>query len=453
MDIDNIKYVYLVGIGGIGMSGLARYFNHLGYAVYGYDKTETTLTRQLQDEGIFIVYDDIESVIPELFLDHLSETLVIYTPAIPKTSKIIARLREAGHILYKRSEVLGLLSKKKFTIAVAGTHGKTTTSTMVAHILTDSGFPCSAFLGGISTNYNTNALFSDSDVMVVEADEFDRSFLTLHPDIAIVTSMDADHLDIYGSHDQLKESFRLFIEQVRETGVKIVHEGVDLPVDWVYGLNSSLHVHASNIRIIDSDFYFDYHQGGERINDILLGIAGRHNVENAVAAIAAAKAYGVPNDLIKKSLATFKGIKRRFQYIIKNEQHVYIDDYAHHPTELEACFDAVNSIYPDKKMTVIFQPHLFSRTRDFIDDFSSVLSSDKIDRLILLPIYPAREEPIAGVDSEWLLNKVQLPDKLLMEPQEALKYIDQERPELIVTVGAGDIDRLVKPIEEILLNV
>jgi len=453
MNIDNIKYVYLIGIGGIGMSGLARYFNHLGYSVAGYDKTETALTRQLQEERIDISYEDNGSVIPDTFLDNLAETLVIYTPAIPKDSKIISAFQNKGHALHKRSEVLGFLSARKFTIAVAGTHGKTTTSTMIAHILTDSGFPCSAFLGGISTNYNTNALFSDSEVMVVEADEFDRSFLTLHPDIAIVTSMDADHLDIYGSHEQLKESFRLFMGQVKETGVRIVHEGLDLPVDWVYGMSSSAHVHASNVRIIDGDFYFDYHQGGEKIENILLGIAGGHNVENAVAAIAAAKAFGVPNKSIKKSLASFKGIKRRFQYIVKDENHIYIDDYAHHPKELEACFSAINSIYPDKKLTVIFQPHLFSRTRDFADDFASVLSSDKIGRLILLPIYPAREQPIEGVDSEWLLEKITLSDKLLMNPEEVLAYIERERPELIVTVGAGDIDRLVKLIEEILTNV
>src|SRR5690606_34889514 len=453
MNIDNIKYVYLIGIGGIGMSGLARYFNHLGYSVAGYDKTETALTRQLQEERIDISYEDNGSVIPDTFLDNLAETLVIYTPAIPKDSKIISAFQNKGHALHKRSEVLGFLSARKFTIAVAGTHGKTTTSTMIAHILTDSGFPCSAFLGGISTNYNTNALFSDSEVMVVEADEFDRSFLTLHPDIAIVTSMDADHLDIYGSHEQLKESFRLFMGQVKETGVRIVHEGLDLPVDWVYGMSSSAHVHASNVRIIDGDFYFDYHQGGEKIENILLGIAGGHNVENAVAAIAAAKAFGVPNKSIKKSLASFKGIKRRFQYIVKDENHIYIDDYAHHPKELEACFSAINSIYPDKKLTVIFQPHLFSRTRDFADDFASVLSSDKIGRLILLPIYPAREQPIEGVDSEWLLEKITLSDKLLMNPEEVLAYIERERPELIVTVGAGDIDRLVKLIKEILTNV
>ena len=237
MNIDNIKYVYLIGIGGIGMSGLARYFNHLGYRVEGYDKTETSLTRQLEEEGIRIVYKDDPSTVPSEVLNNLEETLVIYTPAIPKDSKIIRVFRDKGHGLHKRSEVLGLLSAQKYTIAIAGTHGKTTTSTMVAHILTDSGFPCSAFLGGIATNYNTNALFSDSEVMVVEADEFDRSFLTLHPDIAIVTSMDADHLDIYGSHDQLKDSFRLFIDQVKGTGVRIVHEGLDLPSDWVYGMN------------------------------------------------------------------------------------------------------------------------------------------------------------------------------------------------------------------------
>lgn len=452
MNIDRIKNVYLIGIGGIGMSGLARYFHHLGYLVNGYDKTETTLTSELVAEGISIVFEDSESLIPEIFIKDIDETLVIYTPAVPADSKIVWAFKNSGHILHKRSEVLGFLSSNKFTIAIAGTHGKTTTSTLVAHILKDSGFDCSAFLGGISINYNSNVLFSSSNIMVVEADEFDRSFLTLHPDVAIVTSTDADHLDIYGDHQHLIDSFKLFIGQVKDGGSRIIYEGLDLPATSFYSIDKGTDIYASNIRIIEGEFHFDYYHGEEIIKDIQLGIPGRHNVANAVAAIAAAKVCGVPDEAIKNALVCFKGIKRRFQYIVKNENGIYIDDYAHHPKELEACFEAVKSIYPDRKLTVLFQPHLFSRTRDFADDFAKVLSSDGIDKLILLPIYPARERPIEGVSSEWLLDKIDLSDKVLLTPEDALKYIKEERPELILTVGAGDIDRLVKPIKEILTN-
>src|SRR5690606_23463527 len=452
MNIDRIKNIYLIGIGGIGMSGLARYFHHLGYFVNGYDKTETTLTSELKTEGISIIFEDSENLVPATFIKNIEETLVIYTPAVPADSKIVQAFKNSGHVLHKRSEVLGFISSSKFTIAIAGTHGKTTTSTLVAHILQDSGFDCSAFLGGISINYDSNVLFSSSNIMVVEADEFDRSFLTLHPDIAVVTSMDADHLDIYGDHQHLIDSFRLFIGQVKDGGTRIVREGLDLPATWYYDIDEGADIYASNIRIIEGDFYFDYHNGEDAIKDIQLGIPGRHNVGNAVAAIAAAKVCGVPDEAIKHALARFKGIKRRFQYIVKNKREIYIDDYAHHPKELEACFEAVKSIYPDHKLTVLFQPHLFSRTRDFIDDFAKVLSSDGIGKLILLPIYPAREMPIDGVSSEWLLDKIELADKVLLSPDGALKYIKEERPELILTVGAGDIDRLVKPIKEILTN-
>jgi len=450
MNIDIIKNVYLIGIGGIGMSGLARYFHHLGYHVNGYDKTETVLTSELISEGIHIIFNDSKTLVPEVFLNDVQETLVIYTPAIPKDSDIVKAFTEAGHTLHKRAEVLGFLSANKFTIAVAGTHGKTTTSTMVAHILTDSGFSCSAFLGGISTNYNSNVLFSSSNLMVVEADEFDRSFLTLHPNVAIVTSMDADHLDIYGDHQHLIDSFRMFINQVDPKGTRIIRQGLDLPATVFYGMDRQADVYASNIQIRDTEFYFDYHQGAEVISDIRLGLPGRHNIENAVAAITAAKACGVPNEAIKTALGTFKGIKRRFQFVVKSRDHIYIDDYAHHPKELEACFEAVKSIYPDHKFTVLFQPHLFSRTRDFVEDFARVLSDQGIDKLILLPIYPARELPIEGVTSEWLLDKIESPNKELLAAGDALKYIEEKRPELVLTVGAGDIDRLINPIKDIL---
>lgn len=453
MNIENIKKIYLIGIGGIGMSGLARYFRHNGCKVSGYDKTQTSLTRELEAEGMDIIYQDSRSLLPSDFLRDVAETLVIYTPAVPKHADVVRAFEEGGHLLHKRSEVLGYLSASKFTVAVAGTHGKTTTSTMVAHILTESGRSCSAFLGGIALNYDSNVLFSDSNLMVVEADEFDRSFLTLHPNIAIVTSMDADHLDIYGDHQQLIDSFSMFIGQVKSSGVRIIRKGLNLPADYYYSADSISDVFADNIRLVDGEFYFDFHQGDEVIPDIHLGIPGKHNIENAVAAIAAARACGVENVAIRSALASFKGIKRRFQYIVKNERTVYIDDYAHHPIELEAIFQAVNQIYPGKKLTVIFQPHLFSRTRDFVEGFAKALSFEGIDQLILMPIYPAREEPIAGVDAEWLLGKVTRPNKVLLDEGQVLEYLREHRPELILTVGAGDIDRLIRPINEMLKNV
>lgn len=453
MNIENIKYIYLIGIGGIGMSGLARYFKHNGCRVSGYDKTQTALTRELESEGIDIIYEDSRSQLDGRLLANVSDTLIIYTPAVPRTAEIVRAFEESGHILHKRSEVLGYLSGSKFTVAVAGTHGKTTTSTMIAHILTESGRSCSAFLGGISLNYDSNVLFSDTNLMVVEADEFDRSFLTLHPNVAIVTSMDADHLDIYGDHQQLIDAFSMFIGQVKSDGVRIIRKGLNLPADYYYAADSMSDVFAENIRLQNGEFYFDFHQGEERIPDIHLGIPGKHNIENALAAIAAARACGVENVAIKSALASFKGIKRRFQYVVKSERAVYIDDYAHHPTELEAILQAVNQIYPERKLTVIFQPHLFSRTRDFVEGFARALSFEGIDQLIVMPIYPAREESIAGINSEWLLSKVSGPNKILLDESQTLDYMREHRPDLVLTVGAGDIDRLVGPIKEILTNV
>jgi UDP-N-acetylmuramate--alanine ligase len=453
MNIEHINNIYLIGIGGIGMSGLARYFKHIGCQVSGYDKTPTPLTRELEMEGMHIIYEDSPSQVPSAMLDMVADTLVIYTPAVPRNAALVRAFEENGHVLHKRSEVLGYLSASKFTVAVAGTHGKTTTSTMVAHILTASGRSCSAFLGGIALNYNSNVLFADTDLMVVEADEFDRSFLTLHPNVAIVTSMDADHLDIYGDHQHLIDSFSMFIGQVKSEGVRIIRKGLDLPADYHYAAGELTDVFADNIRVVNGDFYFDFHQGEELIADIQLGIPGLHNIENAVAAIAAARACGVENVAVKTALASFKGIKRRFQYVVRSEASVYIDDYAHHPTELEAIFQAVNHIYPERSLTVIFQPHLFSRTRDFVEGFARALSFEGIGQLIVMPIYPAREEPIEGVDSDWLLSRVVANNKLLLNEGQVIDYIKQHRPELILTVGAGDIDRLVLPIKELLTNV
>jgi len=449
MNIDQIKQVYLIGIGGIGMSGLARYFHASGCAVFGYDKTETELTAALVNEGIEIIYEDDVDLVPASFEYPSAESLVIFTPAIPKDLEIKQMLVDRGFELYKRSEVLGFLSANRFTIGVAGTHGKTTTSTMIAHILKDSGYDCSAFLGGISSNYGTNVLFGKNNVMVVEADEYDRSFLTLHPNIAIVTSADADHLDIYGDQSHLIESFELYLDRVVEGGTSIVKIGLPFAGDISYAREQSdADAYAMNIHVAQGDFYFDYVRGEECIKDIKLGIPGLHNVENAVAAITVALLLGIDRDKVVKALANFRGAKRRFEYIVKGEKHIYIDDYAHHPEELRAFLSSMRKLYPEKKLTVVFQPHLYSRTRDFVDGFAEVLAM--ADELLLMQIYPARELPIEGVDSQWLLEKINLENKRLLSPEEVLDVITDEAPELVVTVGAGDIDRLVKPIKTIL---
>jgi UDP-N-acetylmuramate--alanine ligase len=342
-----------------------------------------------------------------------------------------------------------MISASRFTIGVAGTHGKTTTSTMIAHILKDSGYDCSAFLGGISSNYNSNVLFGNNNTVVVEADEYDRSFLTLHPNIAIVTSADADHLDIYGDRDHLIDSFKLYLQRVVEDGTRIVKTRLPFAGDISYAnAANGAQAYAENIQVKDGSFHFDYKNGDIVISDIKLGIPGTHNVENAVAAITVALLLGIDQDKIVTALGNFKGIKRRFEYIVRNEEHVYIDDYAHHPEELRAFIGSMRQLYPNKKLTVVFQPHLFSRTRDFVDGFAEVLS--RVDELLLMEIYPARELPIEGVDSQWLLSKLSLDNKRVASPQEVLDIIATEKPELIVTVGAGEIDTLVKPIKAIL---
>ncbi|HEY0669604.1 MAG TPA: UDP-N-acetylmuramate--L-alanine ligase [Sphingobacteriaceae bacterium] len=448
MELNNIKRVYLVGIGGIGMSGLARYFNKRGCDVCGYDRTETPLTINLIDEGIDITYADSIAALPDSFKNPDEHTLVIYTPAIPKDSEILNYFIGNGFELKKRSAVLGIISKGMFTIAVAGTHGKTTTSSMVAHILKHSGYDCSAFLGGIATNYETNVLFGENNVVVVEADEYDRSFLTLHPDIAIVTSMDADHLDIYGDKSQLTESFQLFASQIKSGGKLICHEGLDLEKGITYSGKGIADITAENIRIEKGDFYFDFISSRVTINNVKLGLPGLHNVENAVAAAEVALILGIEPEKIKSALAAYRGVKRRFEYIIKTQEHIYIDDYAHHPEELRACITAVKSLYPDKTLTTIFQPHLFTRTRDFAAGFSEVLSMS--DDLLLLDIYPARELPIEGVTSEMLLDKIAIAKKRKCGMEEALAYVENKKPELLLTVGAGDIDTLVEPLKKIL---
>src|SRR5690606_24670560 len=448
MNLDHIKRVYLLGIGGIGMSGLARYFKHLGCDVQGYDKTETELTRALVQEGIAVIYQDDVASLPVAYKQPSEQTLLIFTPAIPKDLKLKAYFLGQGFVLYKRSEVLGIISASRFTIAVAGTHGKTTTSTMIAHVLKDSGFDCSAFLGGISSNYNSKVLYGANNVVVVEADEYDRSFLTLHPNIAVVTSADPDHADIYGAAQQLVASFQLFLLRVVAGGSEIVKQVLPVAGDVTCAKEDACGAYARSSRVEEGVFYFDYAAGDTVIADIPLGIPGFHNVENAVAAITVALQLGIAADKIKSALASFKGAKRRFEYVVKTSAQVYIDDYAHHPEELRAFLTSVKKLYPTKQLTVVFQPHLYSRTRDFIDGFAEVLGL--ADQLLLMDIYPAREQPIEGVDSAWLFDKIDVAQKQLVTPADVLNKVEQTRPELLVTVGAGDIDRLVKPLKEIL---
>lgn len=433
------------------MSGLARYFAHLGCVVCGYDKTATELTGELGNEGIQIIFDDRSDRVPYSFRTPDEGTLIIYTPAIPKDSEILNYFKKQGFELFKRSQVLGLISKSMYTIAVGGTHGKTTTSTMVAHILKDSGKDCSAFLGGISSNYQSNVLYGKNNIVVVEADEYDRSFLTLHPDIAVITSMDADHLDIYGDHGHLTESFKLFASQIKPGGTLIRKKGLPLDDGITYTINGEADAYATNIEVNDGDFYFDFKNKLTAIQNIKLGMAGLHNIENAVAAIEAAMMLGIETEAIKNALGSFRGVKRRFEYILKNKDHIFIDDYAHHPEELRACITSVKRLYPEKKLTTIFQPHLYSRTRDFADGFAEVL--DSTDELILLDIYPARELPVEGVSSEMILERMKMWNKRKCGKQEAVDLVQIEKPALLLTVGAGDIDQLVQPLKFALENV
>jgi len=445
MKLDHIKRVYLVGIGGIGMSGLARYFAKRGCIVCGYDKTETTLTDHLHHEGIHIVYMDDVDNIPLSFQESDPSTLIIYTPAIPNDSAILRHFKTNHFNLKKRSEIVGIISQEMFTIAVAGTHGKTTTSCIIAHILKDSGYDCTAFLGGIASNYDSNILFGGNNTLVVEADEYDRSFLTLHPDIAVITSMDADHLDIYGNKEQLTESFQLFASQLKPDGKLIYRKGLPLNDGITYAANDDAEIQALNIEVKDGKFSFDFNSKTDNIKNIQFTLPGLYNIENALAAIEVALLLKIPTDKIKYALTSFKGVKRRFEYIVQTDKHIYIDDYAHHPEELRACINAVKRLYPNKKLTAIFQPHLFTRTRDFANEFVKALNM--VDELILLDIYPARELPIEGINSEMLLNKIDLARKYKYEKKEAVKFVQEQKPELLLTIGAGDIDTLINHLK------
>jgi len=450
MELSKINKVYFVGVGGIGMSALARYFAKRGQKVYGYDKTSTKLTKALAEEGIQISYTDDVSTIPSEIKAPSEDTLVVYTPAIPKDSAILNHFIDLGFNPQKRSQVLGIISQGMYCIGVAGTHGKTTTSSIIAHILKDTGYDCTAFLGGITSNYNSNVLFGANNVVVVEADEYDRSFLTLHPDVAVVTSMDADHLDIYGDKSHLEESFRLYAAQIKSGGQLYAHEGLPLENSISYAASATANARSLNLRVAGSKFVFDYQDNQHEIKDISLMLPGKHNVENTTVAIAIALQLGIDAELVKQSVSTFKGVKRRFEYIVNNNQQIYIDDYAHHPEELKACFHAVRQLYPHKKLTVIFQPHLFSRTRDFADEFAKVLST--ADELLLLEIYPARELPMEGINSAYLLDKIKLSNKQVCGKDFVLQYVNDTRPELLLTVGAGDIDTIIDPLKNILTH-
>jgi len=459
MNILNYKLYYFLGVGGIGMSALARFFNHYEKKVTGYDKTATTLTAQLQQEGIACHFEENTALLEKLLSEYKKEeVLVVYTPAVPKEHAEYQFLLSNNYTILKRSQVLGEITRQFKTIAIAGTHGKTTTTTLVTHLLKSAGINCFSFMGGISKNYNTNLVLGDiSDpqtYVVVEADEYDRSFLTLHPYIALITSVDADHLDIYGDENHVKESYTLFSKQVKENGILVVKKNVDNELKLtanrlIYSLNLDTEYCATSITVENAQFFYDIKSPIEAINHATLGLPGLHNVENSIAAVAIAQQLGIKGDVIKEALRSFSGVKRRFDYRVKNNKVVYIDDYAHHPEELKATINSVRKLYPGKKISGIFQPHLFSRTRDFADEFANALSL--LDECILLEIYPAREKPMEGITSQWLLDKVKIADKKLLKKEEVLKEIEQGNREVIVTMGAGDIDSLVGPIEKILL--
>lgn len=462
MEFDNIHNIYFVGIGGIGMSALARFFNAGGKSVAGYDKTPTPLTDELINENIQIHFEDDLKLIPPQFISAQTKnrTLIVYTPAIPEEHAELNWFRDNGYHIVKRSELLGLITRQSFTVAVAGTHGKTTTSSILAHLLKQGGVDCNAFLGGIAKNYNSNLLLGKNwsphskPVVVVEADEFDRSFLTLYPDIAIVTSTDADHLDIYQDKKNLEDSYREFVSQVKKDGVVIYKAGLDLKnkqqQQFTYSITEPADFNGENIIIKNNRYSFDFTSKDKTIKSLSLGLPGRHNVENAVAAIAVAMQMNVSNESLVSALNSYQGVKRRFEYHIRNPKITFIDDYAHHPEELRAAISSVKELYPGKKITGIFQPHLFTRTRDFADGFAASLSL--LDELLLLDIYPAREKPISGVDSKMILDKVKSKSKILCTKDNLLSELKQRETEVVITLGAGDIDQLVHPIKELLIN-
>ena len=440
MNLNSIHNIYFIGIGGIGMSALARYFNANNFYVSGYDKTPSPVTKGLEELGITIHFDDDIKAISERVFDK-EKTLIVYTPAIPKDHTEYNYFKDSGYTIYKRSEILGAITKNTFCFAVAGTHGKTTTSTILGHILHEAKLNATSFLGGIAENYDSNLILGGDEISVVEADEFDRSFLRLSPNIACITSMDADHLDIYGEEEALTESFNDFANLVSDK--LFIRNG--LPIKGItYGIEENADYDAKNIRIQNGIFVFDVQTPTELYRNIEINTPGKHNVLNTVVALAMADSYGVPLTTIAEALKTFKGIKRRFNYKIKTDNLVLIDDYAHHPTEINAVANAVRELFPEDKILAVFQPHLFSRTRDFIDDFASSLS--KFDELLLLDIYPAREKPIEGVTSDWLLGKINMENKQISSKENVIKSIKASDAKIIVMIGAGDIGVLIEDV-------
>jgi UDP-N-acetylmuramate--alanine ligase len=456
-ELTNIEGIYFLGIGGIGMSALARYFLAAGYCVCGYDRTGSPLTEALEEEGCHIVFDDNIDALPTLFADpaERDRVMVVYTPAIPKDSSILNYFKNNGYIIYKRAEVLGQVSRETDAIAVAGTHGKTTVSTMIAHILTVSQLKCSAFLGGISKNYNTNFLLNQSRYTVMEADEFDRSFLYLSPVIAVITAIDPDHLDIYGTAEAMIDAYSDFCGCVQKNGTLILHENIlpalSLPGAvhvYSYGMGKNTSFRAADIEKGDGFYRFDLMTPGEPVKNIRLALPGLVNILNATAAAAAAWCAGAEPDEIRNALLTYEGVRRRFDTRFNNKGVVYIDDYAHHPQEINALSSAVRDFYPDRHITGIFQPHLFSRTRDFADGFAAAL--DRFDEILLLPIYPARENPIPGVTSEMIAAKMKNKHVRVVTREELLPILEDCGEGVLLTIGAGDIDRFIEPITTML---
>jgi UDP-N-acetylmuramate--alanine ligase len=459
VDIKKIHRIFFIGIGGIGMSALARYFLIGGYDVAGYDRTSTPLTDELSEEGCLIHFEDDLTLVPDEFKDPelRQTTLVVATPAIPEDHSELAYFREKSFIVMKRSELLGFITKSSKGIAIAGTHGKTTVSTMIAYILKQSDLDCTAFLGGISKNFNSNLITGNGDLVVMEADEYDRSFLQLYPWIGVITSVDADHLDIYRNYQNLEEAFLAFANQVSEggtilikKGLNIIHKMPEKVRTYTYSLETEADFYATNIRRRENYFLFDAVTPEKRIEDIHFVFPGLMNLENAMAAIGVTSILGVPGETIKKALLNFSGVKRRFDIQLCTEDLVYIDDYAHHPEEIKKCIHSVREMFPGKKITGIFQPHLYTRTRDFANEFARSL--EMLDRLILLEIYPARENPIEGINANLILEKINLKNKLLCSKPELIRIVEKNDFEVLVTMGAGDIDKLVIPIRKILMK-
>ena len=445
-----MKNVYFIGIGGIGMSAIARYYKFKGFTVAGYDRTPSELTAKLEAEGIAVHYEDRPDLVPA----DKAETLVVYTPAIPADLKELRKVMDEGYTVLKRSRTLGEITRGQRCLAVSGTHGKTTTSTLTAHILTEAGTGCSAFLGGISRNYGTNLLMSKNETVVVEADEFDRSFLQLFPEIAVITSVEADHLDIYGDYAHVVEAFRSFASQVSGTlivkkGAPVTQEHTRAKVLTYHYKDASADFYAGNPHPDAlGHFHYDLHYPGGVIEDICVGALGWVNAENSIAAAAIALTYGVKPEAVKAAIGTFEGVKRRLEVHVNTPTLSYIDDYAHHPSELMSAITSMRDIFPGRKLTAIFQPHLYTRTRDFAADFAKALSA--VDKLILLDIYPAREEPIPGVTSEMVFKDVTAPEKVLLKKEELMDYLADEPLDVLATFGAGNIDRFIEPITELL---